>query len=133
MNSIEAIRIGVVTFARRTLLLLAEPDAMAEFARRMEGGETIEIGGRDRDSGVSLKFEPGPSSGCLVVSGDGKRFLWTMSLQERTVVAAQLKELARMKPPSGRHAYLDPERSRTGVEIVASVGEYDLDHFFEAI
>ncbi len=48
---------------------------------------------------------------------------WQMSASEAAVVSHQLRELAASSSPA--HAYLDPASNLTGVQIMASKGEYD--------
>lgn len=120
------LRAGLVDFADPTFLLLGESSSFEWLAAQIEGKRA-----------VVLKGEPGKDLMCLsIVPSDGEgrasraegALEWRMSASEATLVSQQLRELAASSSPA--HAYLDPASNLTGVQIVASKGEYDPTRVF---
>jgi hypothetical protein len=114
------IRLGVVDFLDPTLLLLGEVESFKWIADEINKKHSIVLENSIKN-GVSLKFIFSVQGGEL--HEDGHAFEWELSPAEATVVASQLRELADSKRLA--HAYLDPLRNNTGIQIVASIGEYD--------
>lgn len=118
--------IGIVNFLEPTFLLIGEAHSFRWLADQltMQYSFTLEqVSGKTR---AILRFIPVTSVGCL--SRLGNVFEWKISLPEARQVEQQLRELASSQRPA--HAYLDPIINDTGVQIVASVGEYEPTRVF---
>lgn len=110
-------KIGLVDVSGPTLLILGDADSFSRLA-----GEVLSRRHVTLDYwGTRLSVVPTASSGSL--AQDGAQFSWEISATEALFVAGQLSALAASGSPA--HHYLDPERNETGVQIIASLGEYD--------
>lgn len=116
MSSV-ALQIGLVDFSEPTLLILGDAESFLWFAQEISSRRHVTLDHR----GTRLSVVPTASGDSL--AQDGAQFTWEISATEALFVAGQLSALAASGSPA--HHYLDPERNETGVQIIASLGEYD--------
>ena len=129
MNRIEGIRIGLVDFRTLTLLILGEQPAFGVLAECLARRQPCRLGNHLIDGGVTLEFGFDPD-GEGTLQQKENQIRWMMSNDEATGVAGQLASLAATPTAEGRHTYLDPMCTQIEFEIVASVGEYQVDRMF---
>lgn len=124
------LHIGIADFAEPTLLLLGDQDSLVWLADQMEAEQSIDLAHvanavLQRNFGLRILFTG---------QGGGLRrreatFVWELSRMEASHLAAQIRGLARSTSPS--HAYLDPTPNLAGVQVIASLGEYDPGKIFQ--
>ena len=123
------LHVGMADFSEQTLLLIGDVNSLAWLAEQIETRREItlaEMHGFVRLTGVGLHLIPVKQSGSLTRLGES--FNWEISAIEARHLAQQLRELATATAPA--HAYLDSESNVTGVQVVASKGEYDPEKVF---
>ena len=119
------LQVGLVDFAEPTLLLIAFPDSILRLAEDIASRHTFDLAvsaGR-----AHLRFIP-IEHGDDRLSRDESDFLWFISAEKALEVVAELRGLAASVFPA--HAYLDPQHNLAGVQIVASIGEYEPEKVF---
>jgi hypothetical protein len=122
----HSLRAGLVDFADPTFLLLGESEAFDWLAKQLEARRAVALDGVPGKDLARLSIVPTAQEGR--VSREGPVLEWHMSSSEAVLVARQLRELATSS--SSAHAYLDSARNFTGVQIMASKGEYDPERVF---
>ena len=121
--------LGIADFAEPTLLLVGEANSLAWLAHQIETRRDI-----DFSKVPNVVPQPGFDLRVLPTAGDGslmrkdKSFVWEISAQEASFFTLQLRELAASASPA--HTYLDPHVNAAGVQIVASLGEYEPHRIF---
>jgi hypothetical protein len=124
----RALRAGLVDFADPTFLLIGQSGAFDWLADQIERKQAVTLDGQAGKSLVRLAIIPTGSEGRASKADDVLE--WLISPSEAALVAQQLRELAQASAPA--HAYLDPANNLSGVQIVASKGEYDPAKVFDA-
>ncbi|RYG14218.1 MAG: hypothetical protein EON92_02885 [Burkholderiales bacterium] len=125
------LHIGIAEFAEPTLLLIGDAVAFAWLAEQVDARRDIKLAethGVACQAAVDLHLIPATRSGRLTRLSD--EFGWEISAIEAQQMAQQLRELAATTSPA--HAYLDTQSNMTGVQVVASKGEYDPVKVFAA-
>jgi len=125
------LHIGIAEFAEPTLLLIGDSDAFSWLAEQIDARRDIklaEMHGVACQAAVDLHLIPATHSGRLTRLSNV--FGWEISAIEAQQMAQQLRELARNTSPA--HAYLDTQFNMTGVQVIASKGEYDPVKVFAA-
>ena len=120
--------VGLADFAEPTLLILGDATSLNWLADYIESRQSLDF--------AAVAFVKLVNVGLLLDStaGDGgvnrheAKFNWKVSLPEAQQFAEQLRALAASEVPA--HAYLDSAGNTSGVEIVASKGEYSPDTIF---
>lgn len=124
------LHIGIADFAEPALLLLGDADSLAWLADQIEAEQDIDFASLAnvvRQLNFNLRI-------LFMERGDGlsrreAAFVWEVSAAEAQRLAAQLRSLAENMSPS--HAYLDPTPNLAGVQVIASLGEYDPGKIFQ--
>jgi hypothetical protein len=116
------IHVGLPDFADPTLLLVGDAAAFRWLASELRARREVTLGKQQPGAQrASLQILPDETDGpCYRQGGD---FSWRISSSEAERVARQLSGLADSQRPA--HAYIDPTANLSGVQILASVGEYD--------
>lgn len=123
----RGIRAGLVDFSDPTFLLIGDTHSFNWLAGELEAFHAVVLKSDPRSEIDRLLLLPSVGNGrCLRL---GPQIVWQMSVQEAETVAAQLRVLAAASSPG--HHYLDPDLAMAGLQIVASVGEYDPEVFAE--
>ena len=115
------LQVGLVAFPDPTFLLLGEFNAFHWLAEQIEGRRAVVVESAPGKDLVCLSIVPSDQDGRAVRAGSSVE--WQISASEAALVSNQLRELAASSSPA--HAYLDPESNLTGMQIMASKGEYD--------
>jgi len=116
--------VGIVEFADPALLLIGDAQSLSWLADQIDARRELNfaaIPSYVSQIDVSLRLAFTMQNGHLVRQGNVLD--WEISSVEAQQFAKQLKELAASTSPA--HAYLDPESNQSGLQIVASIGEYD--------
>jgi hypothetical protein len=125
-NQPSGLYLGVVDFDDPTLLILGKPDSFLWFAAQISARRAFTLEGGPGESHASLRFVPTEGSGLLTRQGNA--FEWQISALECKQVVEHLESLAARDDP--RHAYLDPAFNEAGVQVTASINEWDASHIF---
>lgn len=121
------LQIGLVDFAEPTLLLLGDATSFSWLADCIKARQSLDFAELPFVELVNVKLK-------LEVAHVGDliqraaTFDWRVSLDESQQFSDQLRMLATSKAPA--HAYLDPVSNSSGVQIVASLGEYSAANVF---
>ena len=125
-NDQHSLRAGLVDFADPTFLLLGGSESFDWLAEQIEGRCAVALDAVQGKDLARLSIVPTAQEGCI--SREGPVLEWQMSSSEALLVSRQLRELATSS--SSAHVYLDPASNLTGVQIMASKGEYDPERVF---
>lgn len=123
----QNLRVRLVGFAEPTLLLLGDAASFSWLADCIASGLSLDFSDRPDVELVNLGLT-------LEITHDGdllrrgSMFTWRISLAESQQFSDQLRMLAGSEVPA--HAYLDPTFNSSGVQIMASLGEYDAARVF---
>jgi len=123
--------IGLADFADPTLLIVGDAEAFRELGGHFASRRHLDLAAFQSVRLInlsSLLLDPVDKDGEF--SCDGPGFHWTVSRAEADQFSEQLQRLAASGGPA--HAYLDPRVNRTGIQIVASLGEYESAAVFAA-
>jgi hypothetical protein len=127
ITQLPKIQVGLADFADPTLLLLGDAAAFRWLANEVRARREVKLGAEQSgDKRATLQVVPAETAGEF--SRNGNRFSWRISSSEAETVARQLSALADSQVPA--HAYIDPALDSTGVQLMASVGEYDASRVF---
>jgi hypothetical protein len=124
------LHIGIADFAEPALLLLGDADSLAWLADQIEAEQNIDFASFAnvvRQLNFNLRILFTERGGGL--SRREAAFVWEVSPAEARRLAAQLRSVAENMSPS--HAYLDPTPNLAGVQVIASLGEYDPGRIFQ--
>jgi hypothetical protein len=124
------LHIGIADFAEPALLLLGDADSLAWLADQIEAEQDIDFASLAnvvRQLNFNLRILFTERGGGL--SRREAAFVWEVSPAEARRIAAQLHSLAENMSPS--HAYLDPTPNLAGVQVIASLAEYDPGKIFQ--
>lgn len=129
MHATSMLHIGVADFAEPTLLFLGDGNSLAWLADQIEAEHDIDFAELP-----NVALQPNFNLRILFAERHGElrrrkaAFVWEVSAAEALHLAAQIRSLARNTSPA--HTYLDPHLNLAGVEVVASLGEYDPSRLF---
>jgi len=125
------LHVGIAEFSEPTLLLIGDALVLYWLADQIDARQELKLAEMPSlvsQTEVNLRLAPATHSGSL--TRKGKAFSWEISADEAKQFAQQLRGLAASPGPA--HAYLDPESNTSGVQVVASKEEYDLEKIFGA-
>lgn len=128
MTEQHGLQAGIVEFSEPVFLLIGGEEGFGWLAERIQSRCPIVVQGDTSKAVGSLSFVPSPESDGEA-SIEGAILEWRISATEAIEVARLLRALAASSRPA--HAYLDPGRDRTGLQIIASKGEYDPMRIFQ--
>jgi len=123
------LHIGIADFAEPTLLLIGDAQSFSWLADQIDARRELdfaEMPSLVSRTDVNLRLVPTMQTGRLTRRANV--FGWEISAIEAQQFAQQLRGLAASTSPA--HAYLDPESNVAGVQLVASMGEYDQSKVF---
>ena len=123
------LHVGIADFAEPTLLLIGDAQSFSWLADQMDARREFDFAQMPslvRQMNVNLRLVPTMQTGRLTRRVNV--FSWEISAIEAQRFAQQLLGLAASTSPA--HAYLDPESNVAGVQLVASMGEYDQSKVF---
>lgn len=125
-----SLQVGLAEFAEPTLLILGSAESLRWLADRLEERRPLDLAHSPlvqlRGVGLVLKLVDVEGN----IERHGPTFTWAISPTEAQQFASQLRELAASSEPA--HAYLDPKTNHTGVQVMASKGEYSAEAVFSA-
>ena len=120
------LRAAILQFSDPTLLITGDIDDIARLAGAIAEKDFLVL----RDSADcklhglrEIAIKPSSALASFTLVEDG--VLWQISEVERRRVVAALVGLMHSREPA--HAYLDPEGNSSGIDVVGSIGEYDID------
>lgn len=116
----QGLSMGVVNFAAPTLLLVGESSSFDWLADRIAERLPLTLESVSSKGISGLIFVP-TERGQLAQSGAVLE--WRISESEAKLTVLQLRELAASSSPA--HIYLDPASNLSGLQLMASKGEYD--------
>lgn len=119
-NKYHGLSLGVVEFADPTFLLIGESSSFDWLADRIAERLPLTLESSSSEGIASLIFFP-TELGQLAQSGAVLE--WQISEGEAKLAVQQLRELATSSSPA--HIYLDPASNLSGLQLMASKGEYD--------
>ena len=109
-------------FAEPTLLLIGGAAAFQCLADGLSARHELILGESQLGNRCAvLQIVPVENQGQL--SRQGERFTWQILFSEAKGVAQQLSALANSPRPA--HVYIDPPVNLSGVQVLASMGEYE--------
>jgi hypothetical protein len=106
------------------LLLLGDAQSLSWLADQIDSRQQLDFADSPNvmnKTDVHLYVRPTEQTGRLTQQANV--FDWEISAIEAPKFAQQLRELAASASPA--HTYLDPESNVAGIEVIASMGEYD--------
>lgn len=123
----KGLHLGLADFAEPTLLILGQSASFVWLGAQIASRRDIVLERHLPKRQISLRFVPTAQNGRFFQQNQA--FEWQVSEAEAKTVAGQLEGLARANLPA--NAYLDPDTNTTGVQVVASCGEYEPTKIFD--
>jgi hypothetical protein len=124
-----SLHIGIADFAKPTLLIVGDASSLLWLATSIQErrtGRLADLSSSIKLKNVDLRLSHANDEGRL--ERRSGVLDWTISPLEARKFADQLRALATSEGPG--HAYLDTSANDSGIQIVASKGEYDPDTVF---
>jgi hypothetical protein len=123
------LHVGIADFAKPTLLIIGDASSLLWLANSIQErrtGRLADLSPSIKLNNVELRLSHVSDQGRLERHGDVLD--WKISPLEARKVSDQLRAVATSEGPG--HAYLDTCANDSGIQIVASKGEYDPDTVF---